>query len=104
MLLQQDGNRPRTTLTWEKTRWATLPAEGHPKSVTLEWVVEEKGYRVIEAEATGATDDELQARIDEYLTKHPWSSTTSIETGVKGTASRIRALLDSGPYDIAKGA
>ena len=103
MLLQQDGNRPRTKLTWEKTRWATLPAERHPKSLMLEWTVATKGYRVVEADTAGATDEELQARVNGYLSEHPWSSTTTVETNVKGTASRIRALLDAGPYDTAPG-
>jgi AAA domain len=101
--LQADGNRPRTKLVWEKTRWATLPTDEHPKALMLEWVVETKGYTAVELDTVGATDSELEARIDTYLTEHPLASTTAVETDVKGTASRIRTLLDSGRYDSVKG-
>ena len=56
-----DGNRPRTKLVWEKTRWATLPADEHPKTCMLEWVVETEGYNVVELDTVGASDDELRA-------------------------------------------
>jgi hypothetical protein len=101
--LQADGNRPRTKLVWEKTRWATLPAEGRPKSCLLEWVVESEGYSVVELDTVGVSDGELRTRVDDYLAAHPWSSTTTIETEVTGNAKRIRAVLEDGDYDSAKG-
>jgi len=101
--LQADANRPRTKLVWEKTRWATLPTDERPKACLLEWLTETKGYNVLPLEASGASDDELRTRIDEFLAEHPWSSTTTVETSVKGTATRIRALLDGGRYDSVKG-
>jgi hypothetical protein len=101
--LQLDGNRPRTKLVWEKTRWASLPADGHPKAVMLDWVPATQGYTVVELDTVGATDDELRARIDAFLAEHPWSSTTAIETHVKGTNARKRELLNSGHYDEVRG-
>jgi hypothetical protein len=101
--LLADGNRPRTKLVWEKTRWATVPAEGRPKSCLLEWVVENQSYRLVEPETSGASDDELSARLHEYLGEHPRSSTTRVEKEVKGGNDRIRALLHSGPYRSVPG-
>jgi len=72
--LQADGNQQRTKLVWEKTRWATLPTETQRKSCLLESIVETKGYRVIEL-TLGATDSELEARIDFYLSDHPLPTT-----------------------------
>jgi hypothetical protein len=103
VLLQADGNRSRTKLTWEKTRWATLPAEGRPKACMLEWIVETKGYNVVELDTVSVSDEELTARLDAFLVEHPWSSTTTIERDVQGNAERLRKLLDSPRYDTAKG-
>ena len=103
VLLEPDGNRPRTKLTWEKTRWATLPADGRPKACLLEWVPESEGYRIVELVGSGATDDELQARVDGYLSEHPWSSTTNVENNVRGGNDRIRELLHCGRYDSVTG-
>ena len=89
--LQQDGNRPRTKLDWAKTRWATLTQETEPAKVSmLEWITETQGYSVTELDTVGASDAELEERIADYLAEHPLSSTTTVETEVKGTASRIR--------------
>jgi hypothetical protein len=101
--LQQDGGQPRTKLVWEKTRWATLPTDEQPRSCILEWVVETKGYVVVELDACGASESELRARIDVFLAEHPWSSTTTVEREVKGTANRIRKLLGDGRYDRVEG-
>jgi hypothetical protein len=60
----------------------------------LEWIVETQGYSVTELETVGATDAELEERVAEYLAKHPLSSTTTVETEVQGTATRIRKVLD----------
>ena len=51
---------------WAKTRWATLDPD--EKAVLLEWVVEAQGYNVVALDAVGATDDELDERIVDYLT------------------------------------
>ena len=101
--LQADGNRPRTKLVWEKTRWATLPSETIAKACLLEWVVETQGYTVVELDTVGASDAELEQRIADYLAEHPYSSTTTVETEVQGTASRIRNLLDGARFDNVNG-
>ena len=53
VLLQRDGNRQRTKLTWVKTRWATL--EPDEKAVALEWVVDGQGYTVVALDAVGVS-------------------------------------------------
>jgi hypothetical protein len=99
--LQRDGNQQRTRLDWAKTRWATL--DSGEKVVMLEWELDTQGYTVIEMDTVGATESELQARIDAYLAEHPLSSTTKVETEVKGTAGRIRKLLEGSRYDCVDG-
>jgi hypothetical protein len=42
----------------------------------------------------GASAAELEERIVKYLAEHLLSSTTTVETEVTGTASRIRELLE----------
>ena len=101
--LQQDGNRPRTKLDWAKTRWATLPSETIAKASMLEWIVETQGYSVTELDTVGATDTELLERIADYLRDNPGATTNAVKTGVKGTNSRIRALLDSDRFDCVEG-
>jgi AAA domain len=101
--LQQDGNRPRTKLVWEKTRWATLPSEGRPKACVLEWVTETKGYRVVDIEPTTVDDAELARRLDEYLDMHPFTATRTVIAEVQGGRERLRALLDTDRYDSVKG-
>ena len=101
--LQPDGNHPRTKLEWSKTRWATLPSETIAKAVMLEWIVETQGYSVTELDTVGASDVELEERIADYLAEHPFSSTTTVETEVKGTASRIRRLLEGPRFDSVAG-
>lgn len=90
-LLQRDGNRQRTKLTWVKTRWATLDPD--EKAVALEWVIDGQGYAVVQLDAAGATDDELDGRIKAYLADHQPASTRSVHENVKGTNSRITARL-----------
>ncbi len=97
---QRDGNHQRTKLDWAKTRWATLEPE--EKTVMLEWVLETQGYTVTQLDTAGASDDELDQRIDDYLTKHPASSTRQVQANVKGTNGRIKARLDA-KFDVAKG-
>jgi hypothetical protein len=101
--LQQDGNRPRTKLEWAKTRWATLPSKTIAKACMLEWIVDTQGYSVTELDTVGATDAELEERVAEYLAEHPLSSTTTVETQVKGTASRIRKVLERPRFDSVGG-
>ena len=102
--LQQDGNRPRTKLDWAKTRWATLTQETSPAKVSmLEWVIETQGYSITELDVMGATDTELEERVAEYLTEHPLSSTTTVETEVMGTATRIRKALERPRFDSVGG-
>jgi hypothetical protein len=69
----------------------------------LGWVVETQGYTVVELDAIGASDAELEQRIADYLAEHPYSSTTTVETEVQGTASRIRKLLDGARFDNVNG-
>jgi hypothetical protein len=70
----------------------------------LEWIVETQGYSVTELDAVGASDAELEQRVVDYLAEHPLSSTTTVETDVKGTASRIRRLLEGPKFDCVDGA
>jgi AAA domain len=100
VLLQRDGNHQRTKLDWNKTRWATLDPED--KTMLLEWVTETEGYNVVRLDAVGATDQELDERINEYLTKHPCSSTREVQQNVKGTNSRISDRLKA-KFDSAHG-
>jgi hypothetical protein len=101
--LEQDSNRPRTKLTWAKTRWATLPSETTAKAVMLEWIVETQGYSVTELDTVGASDAELEERVAAYLADHPLASTTTVETDVKGTTSRIRKALERPRFDSVGG-
>jgi AAA domain len=99
--LQQDGNRPRTKLDWAKTRWATLST--NEKAVLLDWVVETQSYTVTELDTIGASDSELLERLVDYVTKNPGATTNTIQMNVKGTNSRIRALLDGEQFDCFEG-
>jgi AAA domain len=101
VFLQRDGNAQRTKLDWAKTRWATLDPKD--KTVMLEWVTEDQSYTVVEMDTVGASDDELRARVREYVKAHPCASTRSIQEGVKGTNSRIKHVLETGEYDSVKG-
>ena len=102
VLLQPDGNRQRTKLTWRKTRWATLEAE--ERAVVLEWLVEGEGYRLVPQDASSVlTTEELKAEIAAYLTEHPWSATNAVLAGVKANDKRIRDELKTGAYDQARG-
>jgi AAA domain len=103
VLLQQDGDRPRTKLTCDKTRWATLPSETMAKAVMLEWIVETQGYTVTELDTVGASDAELEERIADFLTEHPWSTTRAVWDGVSGTNERIRKLLEGDRFDCVGG-
>ena len=62
-----------------------------------------RATRVTELDTVGASDTELEQRIVDYLAEHPLSSTTTVETDVKGTASRIRKLLDGARFDCVDG-
>ncbi|PWU23556.1 MAG: hypothetical protein C5B48_08415 [Candidatus Rokuibacteriota bacterium] len=101
--LQKDGNKQRTKLDWAKTRWATLPSDTIAKVCLLEWLTDSQGYNVVDLDSVGASDGELEDRIAAYLAEHPLSSTTTVETEVKGTASRIRKLLESPRFDSVPG-
>jgi hypothetical protein len=101
--LEQDGNRPRTKLTWAKTRWATLPSETVARACLLEWIIETQGYSVTDLEAVGASDSELEARLVDYLLESPGATTNAIKASVKGTNSRIRELLEGERFDCFEG-
>jgi hypothetical protein len=96
VLLERDGNRPRTKLTWAKTRWASTGVEGQPRTLLLDWVVETKSYTVVEADTLGVSDSELAERLDEFLAANPGSSTKAVYLAVKGEKGRLRRLLDEG--------
>jgi hypothetical protein len=100
VFLQRDGNKTRTKLDWAKTRWATL--EQSEKVVLLEWVLETQGYTVTQLDAAVSSDDELDERINLYLSDHPASSTRTVEADVTGNQARIRARLDA-KFDSVKG-
>lgn len=99
--LQRDGNQQRTKLDWAKVRWGSPPPE--EKVVMLDWILETQSYSISELDTIGASDTELEQRIADFLTAHPLSSTTAVETKVKGTATRIRQLLDGPRFDSIKG-
>jgi AAA domain len=96
--LEQDGDQPRTKLSWVKTRWATTPSETRPKKQLLGWLTEHKGYEVLDASLGGNTvsDADLQARLDEFLSSHPRSSTQAVYNGVTGDNARLKRLLEAG--------
>ena len=98
VLLERDGNRPRTKLTWTKTRWATTGTEDQPRKLLLEWVIEAKSYAVVEADTLSVSDAELRERVDEFLAANPASTTTTVETKVTGAGARIRKVLEGGDY------
>jgi hypothetical protein len=102
VLLQQDGNRQRTKLTWRKTRWATL--EPGERVLMLEWEVQGQGYRVVSTGGDSAlTSDELRVCVQSYLAEHPWAATNTVVANVAGNDKRVRVELKTGPYDSAKG-
>jgi AAA domain len=101
--LQQDGNRQRTKLDWAKNRWATLPTETVAKVSMLEWIVETQGYSVTELDTVGASDAELEQRVVDFLAENPWASTRAVYSGVAGTQSRVRAVLDGDRFDCVDG-
>lgn len=98
--VQQDGKQQRTKLIWEKTRWATLEPE--QKTLLLEWVVPTKSYKPVPI-TPGSSDDDLEARIRDYLHEHPLATTNDVTGNVKGTNKRIADLLKNGPFDAADG-
>ena len=101
--LEQDGDRQRTKLSWEKTRWATTPSEGRPRKQVLEWVVEHKGFKVLEFESVGVPDDALRERLNEFLAANPRSAQSVVEREVKGDDKRLRTLLHGPGYAFEKG-
>jgi hypothetical protein len=102
VLLQPDGNRQRTKLTWEKTRWATLDPD--QRAVMLDWVVETQGYTVTPLDTIGASDDLLVERLVAFLAEHPGTATNKVCAAIEGTDSRLTALLNGRPeFDFCKG-
>jgi len=101
--LARDGDEERTKLGWTKTRWANRPPEGWRKKWLLEWVVEHKGYRLLDVDLRGVSDEDLQDRLDEFLQEHPWASTNVTLQGVEGNDRRLRELLKSGRYATKQG-
>jgi hypothetical protein len=102
VLLQPDGNRQRTKLTWEKTRWATLDPE--QRAVMLDWQLDTQGYTVTPLDTPGASDDLLAERLIEYLNEHPATSQREVCANVEGTDSRLIQLLKARPeFDYAPG-
>ncbi len=101
-LLQPDGLRQRTKLTWEKTRWATLDPE--QRAVILEWVTDTQGYIVTALDTGGASEEQLVERLTAYLNEHPLTATKHVCASVEGTDSRLTELLKSRPeFDSARG-
>jgi hypothetical protein len=101
--LQRDGNRQRTKLLWEKTRWATLDPE--QRAVMLDWVLDTQGYAVTALDTAGASDDLLMERLVAYLNEHPATVTKTVLKAVEGNDSRLTELLNSRPeFDYGKGA
>jgi len=103
-LLQEDGNRPRTKLSWQKLRWAPgLPPA--KRSLMLDWIIETEGYSVTPLDTVGASDDLLITRLVAYLDEHPVTATKTVLDAVEGNDSRLTELLNSRPeFDFAKGA
>jgi hypothetical protein len=102
VLLQADGNRQRTKLTWEKTRWATLDPD--LRAVMLDWEVETQGYTVTPLDKIGASDDSLVERLTAFLADHPATATTHVCAAVEGTDSRLTELLKDRPeFDCCDG-
>jgi AAA domain len=105
--LAQDGDEQRTKLTWAKTRWANRMPEGWRKKQLLEWIVEHKGFKVLDVDLRGASDEEIKAEIEAFLGAHPRSPKQAILDNVAGRAERVRALLDAGVeariYDLEQG-
>jgi hypothetical protein len=102
--LQADGNRPRTKLVWEKTRWATLPTDERPKALMLEWIIDAKGYRVVELDTAGASDIELEARLEAFLADNPLAATRHVHDAVQGRNDRLSELLKtSSKFDCVDG-
>ena len=102
VLLQPDGNRQRTRLTWEKTRWATLDPE--QRAVMLEWELDTQGYTVTPLDTPGASDDLLVDRLTAYLEAHPATSQREVCANVEGTDSRLIEILKTRPeFDFAPG-
>jgi AAA domain len=100
--LQPDGNRQRTKLTWEKTRWATLDPE--QRAVMLDWITDTQGYEITPLETVGASDDLLVERLVAYLADHPATATTHVLANVEGTSQRLTNLLNTRPeFDFAEG-
>jgi hypothetical protein len=101
VLLQPDGNRQRTKLTWEKTRWATL--DPGQRAVMLDWILDTQGYIVKPLDTVGASDDLLVERLTTYLAEHPATATKHVCEAVEGTDSRITELLKTRPeFDCAR--
>jgi hypothetical protein len=60
----------------------------------LEWVIETEGFDAIPLEMpVVVSDEELEQRLDAFLTEHPLSPTRAIRTGVQGSNDRITTLL-----------
>jgi hypothetical protein len=103
VLLQSDGNRQRTRLNWEKTRWATLGPE--QRVVMLDWEVESQGYTVTALDTMGTSDELLVERLVAYLAEHPLTATKHVCAGVEGTDSRLTELLRTRTeFDFCPGA
>jgi hypothetical protein len=103
VLLQRDGNRQRTKLTWEKTRWATLAPED--RAVMLDWEIDTQGYTVTALDTARASDALLVQRLVEYLNDHPLTATTHVYKAAEGTDSRLKSLLESrSEFDCCPGA
>jgi hypothetical protein len=94
-----DGQH-RTKLTFAKLRWAT-PRE----SLLLEWAVEQRGFSAIETNKS-VSDDELAARIVEYLTATPdpkQRNSRGVQTAVTGGKDRISQLLKTDERFVNEG-
>lgn len=103
VLLQEDGNRQRTRLTWQKLRWAP-GLEPAKRSLMLDWIIETEGYTVTPLDTVGASDDLLVERLVAYLDEHPATATEAVLKNVEGSDSRLTELLNQRPeFDFCKG-
>lgn len=91
--LEAEDDQPRSKLTWEKVRWIGNLPEDWRRISLLDWTTDDKGYQPLDVDMDKVTDSQLLQRIYDYLTDHPWMSTTTITDEVQGNSKRQRDLL-----------
>ena len=101
--LQADGNRPRTKLVWEKTRWASLPTETRRRHACSSGSSRRRATP--SSSSTHRRRLRLGARTANPRLPRPStrsSTTRSVQRNVKGTNSRISALSKA-KFDCVEG-